>query len=297
MRPRFYQLGLAGLALLLFAIPLLAQTTASPGTNPAQWRAKFNLHANKMHKNVYPGVDLIYSGSHSRINAQLIVQPGASLAAIRLDLTGEEKTQIGTEVRAQLPGDKLAMRLLPPQIFQAMKGEKQTLEGSFVAREDGSVGIAVKEGYNPKQPLIITLVAVFHPILQTKEAALAKGSTPTISAAPSVTATKTDEVIPDANNDDNAFPGETIKYTVTVNNTSMDAADVDYDDTVDPNTTLTPGTVKTTPLAYNQSLTILEDNASPITLTGNDAGKASVTCGVAQASCLQTRCLRYVLHQ
>ncbi len=273
-------LAVAGLVLLLSAISLLAQTAAvAPGTSPAQWRAKFNLHANKMHKNIFPGVDLIYSGSPLRLNVQLIVQPGASLDAIRLDLTGAQQTQIGAEVQTQLPADKLAMRLLPLQMFQAAQGEKQTLEGSFVAREDGSVGIAVK-AYNPKQPLIVTFAAAFQPIVQAEEAALSKGGAPTISTPPGpvITATKTDEVVPDANNDDAAFPGETIKYTVTVQNSgAAEATNTNYSDAVDPNTTFTPGTLKTTPLAYSQTLTILEDTATPITLTGKDADGGNLT--------------------
>lgn len=274
MKQRFSQLAVASLTLLLLATPMLGWAADSPGTSPAQWRAKFNLYANKMHKNVFPGVDLIYSGSSVRLNAQLIVQPDASLDAIRLDMTGAQQTQVGAEVQTQLPADKLAMRLLPLQIFQARKGERHELAGSFVQHEDGGVGIAVKE-YNAKQPLIISLVAVFQALTPAKDsAALAKGGASTTSAAPNITATKTDELNP---NDGQAIPGESIKYTVTISNTGTDATNTVYNDNVDPNTTFTPGSLKTTPLAYNQTATVLEDTPTPITLTGNDADGGNLT--------------------
>lgn len=262
---------------LLIAATALA-STGSPGTGPAQWRAKFATDANTMHKNVFPGVDLIFSGAHTRISAQLIVNPGAKLDAIRLDLTGAEQAQIGQEVTAVLPADKLSMRVQAPQIFQALKGKKLDIAGSFVQRPDGSFGIAVKE-YDRRQPLIITLVTVFQATAKAEVAKQEiKEATPTAVSAVDISATKTDEIIPDAPPAGQADPGETIKYTVIIQNSgSTDATAVDYDETVDTNTSLTGGTLKTTPLAYSQTVTILEGAATPITLTGNDADGGNLT--------------------
>src|SRR2546421_125482 len=58
--------------------------------------------------------------------------------------------------------------------------------------------------------------------------------------APVITATKTDSY-PDPNADGMADPGETITYTVTINNTgTADATGVQFSDSVDNNTTLVP---------------------------------------------------------
>jgi Bacterial Ig domain/Cadherin-like domain len=290
MKSRFVNFSVACLALLLLVMPLHAQTAASPqkaaapGVGPVQWRASFNTGANMMHKNVFPGVDLIFSGSAIRINAQLIVQPGANLDAIRLDLSTVANLKIGPEVSAQLSTDKLALRLQVQEIFQAVKGEKQNLAGSFVQHEDGSVGIAVPEGYNPKQPLIIILVAIFQPAtVQSPAAALSKSSggasvnSPPPPVATTITATKTDQVIPDADNNGQAFPGETIKYTVTIQNTgSADATNTVYNDLIDPNTTFTPGSLKMTPLAFannyntQPNTTISRSTSDPDDLLDND---------------------------
>jgi Ca2+-binding RTX toxin-like protein len=68
-----------------------------------------------------------------------------------------------------------------------------------------------------------------------------------------VTATKTDTLLTDVDNDTKADPGDTLKYTVAIGATGMDAEGVTFNDTVDPNTTFVPGTVMTTPLARNDS--------------------------------------------
>jgi uncharacterized repeat protein (TIGR01451 family) len=73
--------------------------------------------------------------------------------------------------------------------------------------------------------------------------------------APTVTATKTDSLFTDLDNDNNADPGDTLKYTVTINATGEDATGVTFTDTVDPNTTFVAGTLMTTPLARNDSYT------------------------------------------
>ena len=75
-------------------------------------------------------------------------------------------------------------------------------------------------------------------------------------AAPSLTATKTDSFA-DPDGDGKAEPGQTITYTVTVTNNGTDATGVAFSDTVDPNTTLVPGSVRTQPVAAGDSYNVL----------------------------------------
>src|SRR6185369_10941840 len=70
---------------------------------------------------------------------------------------------------------------------------------------------------------------------------------------PTVTATKTDALFSDLDNDGKADPGDTLKYTVTITATGADATGVQFTDTLDPNTTFVAGTLMTTPLARNDS--------------------------------------------
>jgi uncharacterized repeat protein (TIGR01451 family) len=71
---------------------------------------------------------------------------------------------------------------------------------------------------------------------------------------PMITATKTDALLIDNDSDNNADTGDTLKYTVTIsNNGSTDATGVMFNDTLDPNTTLVPGSITTTPVAVNDT--------------------------------------------
>src|SRR6185369_10093752 len=51
---------------------------------------------------------------------------------------------------------------------------------------------------------------------------------------PTISATKTDSLVVDADNDGKADPGDTLKYTVNLGATGEDALGVQFNDTVDP---------------------------------------------------------------
>jgi hypothetical protein len=77
-------------------------------------------------------------------------------------------------------------------------------------------------------------------------------------AAPNITATKVDSWDDSATPDGKAEPGQVITYTVTITNTGdADATGVTFSDTVDPNTTLVPGSVQTQPVAVADSYNVI----------------------------------------
>lgn len=71
--------------------------------------------------------------------------------------------------------------------------------------------------------------------------------------APVVTASKTDALFTDVDGDLQADPGDTLKYTVTINASGEDATGVNFTDTVDPNTAFVGGSLTATPVAVNDS--------------------------------------------
>jgi uncharacterized repeat protein (TIGR01451 family) len=99
-------------------------------------------------------------------------------------------------------------------------------------------------------------------------------------AATVVTASKTDS-FPDPDSDGKAEPGETITYDVNVANSgAVDATSVNFSDTIDPNTTLVPGSLRVSPLAfadsYSSTLNVALSIPAPGVLT-NDTGTPAPT--------------------
>jgi methionine-rich copper-binding protein CopC len=96
---------------------------------------------------------------------------------------------------------------------------------------------------------------------------------------PSITATKTDS-FPDPDMDGKAAPGETITYDVNINNGGTDAADVNFNDTIDTNTTLIGGSLKVSPLAYADTYFAAKDTQLSVGAPGvltNDTGLPAPT--------------------
>ena len=94
-----------------------------------------------------------------------------------------------------------------------------------------------------------------------------------ILALPVISVTKSDAIINDGvplseAADGKADPGETIEYTVVINNSGPDdATGLTYTDTIDPNITLS-GSASVSPVAINDTL--------PVTVTGNVAISTSL---------------------
>ena len=75
-----------------------------------------------------------------------------------------------------------------------------------------------------------------------------------VFAAAVLTATKTDALQTDADGSGNVTPGDTLRYTINIQNTgSSDATNSVFNDTIDNNTNFVPGSLQTTPLARNDS--------------------------------------------
>src|SRR5207253_2692929 len=58
---------------------------------------------------------------------------------------------------------------------------------------------------------------------------------------PTVTATKTDALFSDLDNDGKADPGDTLRYTVTITANGADATGMQFTDNLDPSTTFVAG--------------------------------------------------------
>src|SRR6266478_411042 len=99
--------------------------------------------------------------------------------------------------------------------------------------------------------------------------------------APSVSATKTDALFTDVDGDNQADPGDTVKYTVNINSSGADATGVTFTDTVDPNTAFVAGSLRATPVAvddtYSATGNVRISVAAPGVLGNDFTGLPSAT--------------------
>ncbi len=102
------------------------------------------------------------------------------------------------------------------------------------------------------------------------------------AVAPLITATKSDAF--PSHPSGKAEPGDTITYTVQINNSGTDATGVVFNDTVDANTTFVPGSITTTPVAVDDTYQAIgnvqinvPDGAGDLTSNDSDPDGGPVT--------------------
>ena len=106
--------------------------------------------------------------------------------------------------------------------------------------------------------------------------------------AVAVTATKVDSLFTDVDGDTNADPGDVLQYVVTIGVTGSPATGMMFNDTIDPNTTLVPGSINTSPLAINDSyscignVSILPNAAQGLLANDTDADGNALTVTARQ---------------
>src|SRR5689334_3346414 len=96
---------------------------------------------------------------------------------------------------------------------------------------------------------------------------------------PNISATKVDS-FPDVDGNGKAEPGDTITYDVNVTNNGSDATGVLFRSTIDANTTLVPGSLKVSPLAYADTFSAAQNTPLSVGapgVLGNDTGIPSPT--------------------
>lgn len=105
------------------------------------------------------------------------------------------------------------------------------------------------------------------------------------SVSPVITLTNSDVLAVDQDGDGQVEPGDTLRYTLTAANPgSASAAGVTLVDVLDDSLTLVPGSLRSTPLAYPQSVSALEDGGEvPFTLLGADFDGDTLTYSVETA--------------
>lgn len=120
--------------------PLGSTTNIFRGKDAAQWRTSVPNFGRLQVHGLYRGVDLVYYGTAGELEYDLVIQPGANPAQIRMRLDG---------------------RLKSPTAYQvAANGARIPVESRYRKNADGSYGFSLG-AYDRKRELVIDPVLTF----------------------------------------------------------------------------------------------------------------------------------------
>src|SRR5438876_7867478 len=130
------------------------------GKDREKWRTNIPTYAQVKHKDVYPGVDLVYYGNQRQLEFDFIVGPGANPSAIRLEVEGADRLDVNAQGDLVLHVNDGQLRLQKPAVYQAVKGIRQEVSGSYVLTDTHQVSFQVA-AYDASRPLVIDPVLFY----------------------------------------------------------------------------------------------------------------------------------------
>ena len=88
------------------------------GNDPSRWHSDLPTYLKVRYSSVYPGVDLVYYGSHRQLEYDFIVAPGADAKPIQLQFSGAKQLRIAKDGDLVLQGAYGEAALHKPVVYQ-----------------------------------------------------------------------------------------------------------------------------------------------------------------------------------
>jgi len=130
------------------------------GDDPENWRTNVPSYAAITYHNLYPGIDLIYSGKQGRLKSDFVVAPGADPTAITMKYSGSFGMYLGEDGALVLETPIGELVEAPPLIYQMIDEERVTVEGGYRLLGNGEVAFTSGD-YVLTEPLIIDPTLVY----------------------------------------------------------------------------------------------------------------------------------------
>ena len=138
----------------------LGTTAISYFSGPSnKWRTGLNTYAGLIYRDLWPGIDLVYSGSVDRLKYTFLVNPGADPGRIRLAYRGADRVTISDAGELAVETPVGGFRDERPYSFQEVEGWRHEVTTTYTLLSngpDGAVTYGFKLGhFDSNRPLVI----------------------------------------------------------------------------------------------------------------------------------------------
>ena len=130
------------------------------GRDPAKWHTGVPTYSRIRYKNVYPGIDLVYYGSHQQLEYDFAISPGADPNQIQFELTGATQTTLDAEGNLVLQTGGGELHFQSPVIYQESGGVRLPVSGTYVMNDSTHIAFHVSQ-YDPGKPMVIDPVLIY----------------------------------------------------------------------------------------------------------------------------------------
>ena len=124
------------------------------GNDRSHWLRGIPTYARIRGRNLYPGVDIVYHGTGSRLEYDFALAPGADASRIGLRFTGVQRVRVDEQGDLVLDTAAGELRQKKPMIYQEREGRREIVDGHYRIAGDGQVAVDVPR-YDRRRALLI----------------------------------------------------------------------------------------------------------------------------------------------
>jgi len=112
---------------------------------PEEWRTGIPAYSRIAYANLWPGIDLVYSGTPNKLKYEFVVRPGADPSRIRLAYRGAERVTVDAEGRLTVATPLGTFQDDRPMAFQEVDGKRAAVSLAYAL--DGEAASEARRAY------------------------------------------------------------------------------------------------------------------------------------------------------
>ncbi len=130
------------------------------GNDPARWRTSIPNYGRVEYKSVYSGVDLVYYGNPQKLEYDLVVAPGADVAAIQVEYEGVESMRLDDDGDLVLKTAAGELRQKRPVAYQDTASGRVEVKVGYRLRPGRRVAFELAR-YDARRRLVIDPILLY----------------------------------------------------------------------------------------------------------------------------------------
>src|SRR5271166_5644027 len=120
--------------------PQIGKVNYFIGRDPAKWRTNVPTYAQVRYKNIYPGIDLVYYGSHQQLEYDFAIAAGADPGLIQFEIKGARQIDLDQAGNLVMQTGSGELHFQTPVVYQESNGQRVPVQGTYLLKDSTHIG-------------------------------------------------------------------------------------------------------------------------------------------------------------
>jgi hypothetical protein len=127
--------------------------------SPEHWKTGLSTYAKVMYRDLWPGIDLVYTGAGGRLKSTFIVHPGADPSRIRLAWQGAEELRVNAQGQLEVSTPAGQFQEERPYAYQELADRQVEIPSAYRLESANTYRFELG-AYDPTRPLVVDPVTL-----------------------------------------------------------------------------------------------------------------------------------------